>query len=81
MGKPQATVITSSPGFNLLLFNLGEVSDESAKRFAEEPEFTSIQYFKPKNLAKSSSNCLAYLPAVSQKSSEASTRLVISFSS
>ena len=41
VGKPAATVITSSPGRSLRSPSFGEVRQETATRFADEPEFTS----------------------------------------
>ena len=41
VGKPQATVITSSPRFTRRSPSFGEVSAMKARRFALEPEFTS----------------------------------------
>ena len=51
VGKPAATVITSSPG--LIAFSLCkcEVRDENATKFAEDPEFTVIRCLIPKYLA------------------------------
>ena len=42
VGKPAATVITSSPFLIALVPSFGDVSVENATRFAEEPEFTVI---------------------------------------
>ncbi|MMZ64608.1 hypothetical protein D1872_269520 [compost metagenome] len=78
VGKPAATVITSSPGMMRFSFNLGEVKAEIANKLAEDPEFVNKAYLTPKYSANSFSNCLWYLPAVSQKSNEESTRLLIS---
>ncbi len=41
VGKPGATVITSSPGLTRRFPSFGEVSAESATRLADEPELTS----------------------------------------
>ena len=50
VGKDAATVMTSSPFFMALSFNLGEVKVENAIKLADEPEFTVIKHFKnPKN--------------------------------
>ncbi len=38
VGKPAATVITSSPGLRARSPNFGEVSAVSASKFAEEPD-------------------------------------------
>ena len=43
VGKPAATVITSSPGRICRSFRSGDVSVINASRFAEEPEFTREQ--------------------------------------
>ena len=43
VGKPQATVITSSPRFTRRSPSNGEVSAINAIRFAEEPELTREQ--------------------------------------
>ena len=43
--------MTSSPDFNLLSLNFGEVKAERAKRLAEEPELVKRQCFRPKNFA------------------------------
>ena len=40
VGNPAATPITSSPAFNARSPSLGEVSEERASRFADEPELT-----------------------------------------
>ena len=59
----------------------GDVKAMNARRLADEPEFTRKQCGTPRKSANRFSNASAYSPAVSQKSSEASTRLAISFSS
>ncbi len=74
VGKPAATVITSSPSFSARSFKRGDVSAVSASRLALEPELQSSACFMPMTWAKSVSNCSANLPVVSQKSSEESTR-------
>ncbi|OIQ75747.1 hypothetical protein GALL_425800 [mine drainage metagenome] len=38
VGKPAATVMTSSPGFSARVPSLCEVSAVKANRFADEPE-------------------------------------------
>src|SRR5579871_5553989 len=85
VGNPAATVITSLPGASgglpadcasaALSASFGEVSALSATRFADDPEFTSAAARTPKNFANVLSNSAAKRPVVSQKSSEASTRL------
>src|SRR3990170_1805172 len=81
VGKAAATVITSSPFLILLSPSSGDVNAINARRLADEPEFVKEQCLTPRNFAKSFSNFSAYLPVVSQKSREESTRLAISFSS
>ena len=49
VGKPAATVITSSPFLSLFSFNFGDVRAVRAIRFADEPEFTVKAYFIFKN--------------------------------
>lgn len=56
VGKPAATVITSSPFFIHRSPSFKEVSAIKAKRFAEEPELTSEQYLTPIYSAKSLSS-------------------------
>src|SRR5690348_5316470 len=68
VGKPAATVITSSPGESRLSPSVGEVRAETASRFAEEPELTSIAWRWPVTFARRFSNSAASGPAVSQKS-------------
>ena len=79
VGKPAATVITSSPRFTRRSPRSGDVSVIKATRFAEEPEFTREQYFTPRYPASSFSNSSVYRPEVSQNSRELSTRFTISF--
>src|SRR3989338_285094 len=74
VGNAAATVITSSPGRKALSFNSGAVKHESAKRFADEPEFTRSACFTPRKAAKSRSKAFANRPLVSQKSREAWVR-------
>ena len=59
VGKPAATVITSSPGRSRRSRRRGEVSAVSARRFADDPELTSRPWRSPKNRAKSRSNAAA----------------------
>ena len=47
VGKPAATVITSSPGRSRRSPRRGEVSAVSARRFADEPELTSRRVAQP----------------------------------
>ena len=56
VGKPAATVITSSPGRKRRSPSRGDVSAESATRLADEPEFTSRQWRIPIHFANSRSN-------------------------
>src|SRR3990167_9401576 len=81
VGKEQATVITSSPGFILLAPNLGEVRAENAAKFALDPELVIVAYLTPKNFANSLQNSSAKWPSVSQNSKEAETAFSISLSS
>lgn len=81
VGNPQATVMTSSPLRIWRSPSSGEVSAEKASRLAEEPELVSEQYLTPSHSANRFSNLRAHGPAVSQKSSEESTRLIISAAS
>src|ERR1700678_2377107 len=74
VGNPAATVMTSSPATSLRSPSDGDVRDESAARFAEEPELTSDAHRTPMKAAKSRSNSAAKRPVVSQASSDASTR-------
>ena len=81
VGNPEATVITSSPFLICLSPSSGAVKTENAIRLALEPEFTKWAYFTPIHSAKFFSNSLENLPVVSQKSSIASVKDCISFSS
>ena len=51
VGKPAATVITSSPGLIALSLCKCEVRDENAIKFAEDPEFAVISCLPPNYLA------------------------------
>ena len=42
VGNAAATVMTSSPAFNALFPKFGEVNAETARRFADDPEFVVI---------------------------------------
>src|SRR5581483_12512031 len=75
VGKPAATVMTSSPGLIWRSPRRGEVRQEKAQRLADEPELTSEAPRTPKKRASLRSNCAANRPVVSQQSSEASMRL------
>lgn len=78
--KPAATVIISSPDLSCRSPSFGDVRTETANRFAEEPELVSKQWRIPRKFAKFSSKIDAYLPVVSQKFSDASIKLINSFS-
>ena len=78
VGKPHATVMTSSPLFTCLSPKSGDVKVINASKLALDPEFTSDTYFVPNCFPNSFSNSSKYLPAVSQNSKEASTRFTIS---
>jgi len=80
-GKPAATEITSSPGFNLLFPSLSDVRAANDRRFADEPEFVSITCETPRNSAIFSAKDSEKRPSVSQKSRDASTALISSVSS
>ena len=70
VGKPAATVITSSPGRSLLsLGSLGLVKADIATRLALDPEFTKSDFRTPRNSASWFSNLSPSGPSVSQKSS------------
>src|SRR3990172_8306364 len=73
VGKPAATVITSSPGFRARSPNFGEVSAEKASRFADDPELVVNTCFTPRKAASFFSNASLKRPVVNQPSSEAST--------
>ena len=78
VGKPAATVITSSPLLILFLPSSGDVRVMNAIKFADEPELTKLQNLMPKYFAKSASNCFVYLPDVNQNSKLLSTKFTIS---
>src|SRR5882757_3000600 len=73
VGKPAATVITSSPGFRARSPSFGEVSALNATRFALEPEFTRLAERTPTNFASFRSKSLANRPVVNQASRAEST--------
>ncbi len=74
VGKPAATVITSSPGLiRRCSGSFAEVSAEMAIRLALEPEFTNRLWRTPRNSASSRWNASPSEPSVSQKSSVADT--------
>src|ERR1035437_5327080 len=81
VGKPAASVITSSPGCRRRSPSLGEVSAATATRLADDPELTSTHSRIPNQRANSFSNCAAKRPVVSQKSSDESTSRRISAAS
>ena len=56
VGKPPATVITSSPAFNLLSPSRGEVNEHNANKFAELPELVKLQNLTPKDFANFDAN-------------------------
>jgi hypothetical protein len=62
VGKPIATVITSSPGFRAFSPNLMLVNPLKAAKFAEDPEFTITQYFLLLTLANVFSSNLTFFP-------------------
>src|ERR1700733_11304252 len=73
VGKPAATVMTSSPGRKLRSPSDGEVKHESATRLAEDPELTSDAQRTPIKAAKSRSNSAAKRPVASEASTRVST--------
>ena len=74
VGKPQATVMISSPFLIWRSPSSGAVSAMKAIRLAEEPLLTRWANLTPIHLANSFSNRSAKRPVVSQKSSVASVR-------
>ena len=68
VGKPAATVITSSPGRNCRSPSFGLVRAVRANKFAEEPELTINEWRIPIVFANLLSNFSVYGPEVSQKS-------------
>ena len=52
VGKPAATVITSSPGHSRRSSSFGDVNAAAASRFADDPEFTSVAFRTPKYRAE-----------------------------
>ena len=81
VGNDVAVVITSSPGTSRRPSSFGLVSAESATRFAEDPEFTRVQWRTPTQSANSRWNWAAKRPEVSQKSSADSMRETMSSAS
>ena len=82
VGKPAATVITSSPGRSAR--SPSSSASQRAQRQqvrADDPQLTRTALRTPIHRANSRSNCAANRPVVSQKSSEASTRCCISSAS
>ena len=78
VGKPAATVMTSSPGLSRRSPSLGEVSALTASRLAEEPELTSEAQRTPTKRASFRSNSSAKRPVVNQASrAESTTELTI----
>ena len=59
VGKPAATVMTSSPGRRRRSPSLGDVRHVSANKLADEPELTSVACRKPQKRAKARSNSAA----------------------
>src|ERR1700753_2993417 len=73
VGKPAATVMTSSPGLSRRSPNFLEVNALKATRFAEDPEFTSEAERTPTKLASLRSKSFAQRPVVNHPSSTEST--------
>ena len=74
VGKPIATVRTSSPGFSARLPSFGLVSALRATRFALDPLFTKRVFLAPTNFPSFRWKSSVNLPAVSQPSRLESTR-------
>ena len=72
VGKPAATVITSSPGLSRRSPSFGDVSVATASKLAEDPEFTINASPTPMKSARRLSNSSVKRPEVSQKSRTAS---------
>src|SRR6185312_16157382 len=73
VGKPAATVITSSPGLRRRSPSLGEVSALTAMRLADDPELTNEALRTPTKRANLRSKSLAKRPVVNQQSRAEST--------
>ena len=80
VGKPAATVITSSPGRSRSSPRAWLVNAVMASRLADDPEFTINACRIPTLLASALSNSFVSIPDVSQKSKEAFTAASISSS-
>src|SRR5579872_1838044 len=81
VGKPAATVITSSPGLSRRSPNFGDVRALMARRLADEPELTKDAQRTPTKRASLRSNSSAKRPVVNQQSKAASTTELRSFPS
>ena len=81
VGKPAATVSTSSPGFKARSSSFGDVSADSASRLADEPLLHSSACRSPTKRDSPFSRSRAKRPVVSQKSSADSTSDTISSAS
>ena len=81
VGKPAATVMTSSPGFSRRSPSLGEVRAVSASRFADDPELTSEAQRTPTKRASLRSKSSAKRPVVNQASRADSTTALTSAAS
>jgi hypothetical protein len=73
VGKPAATLITSSPLLIALSPNLGEVKVAKATKLADDPELTVIRDLIPINSDNAFSKFLLKRPVVNHPSNEAST--------
>ena len=73
VGKPAATVITSSPGLSCSSPSVGDVKVLSASRFADEPEFVRTALRRLSVLANRDSNFPAIVPDAIFRSSAAAT--------
>src|SRR5215472_11307042 len=78
VGKPAATVMTSSPGMSRRSASLGEVRALSAAKFADDPELTRDAQRTPTNFARVRSKLSANRPVVNQASRAESTTALTS---
>src|ERR1700690_2238580 len=81
VGKPAATVMTSSPGLRRRSPSLGDVSALMASRLADEPELTSEALRTPTKRASLRWKSSAKRPVVNQLSRAESTTELMSAAS
>jgi len=79
VGKPAATVMTSSPFLIADFPSFGLVSVLNANKLAEDPELVVKTFFTPRKFASFLSKASLKRPVVNQPSRQASTMLIISF--